>query len=263
MKIQIASDLHLEFLRNLDPKERLIEPAEGADVLILAGDIASGSKAISLFKDWPTTVIYIAGNHEYYGRGVEETQKGIRKDAAAAGIHYLENQSVVIDGVRFLGATHWTDYRLNKEMTQSQQMEYASARLNDHRRIYYKDEIFTTRDALAIHEESRAWLKSELDKPFEGKTVVVTHHGPHPLSTHPRYANDPLNAAFVSDLSELLPGADLWIHGHVHDSFDYMVGRCRVMANPAGYITNLSWLHSFSDCKFENPEFNRCLIVDV
>ena len=266
MKIQIASDLHLEFLRNLDPKERLIEPAEGADVLVLAGDIASGSKAVSMFKDWPTkSVVFVSGNHEYYGREIGDTQESMRDEAEAAGInfHYLENQSVVIDGVRFLGATLWTDYRLNKEMTQSQHMEHASARLNDHRRVYYIDEIFKAQDALEIHEESRAWLKTQLDEPFAGKTVVVTHHGPHPLSTHPRYINEPLNAAFVSDLSELLPGADLWIHGHVHDSFDYLVGRCRVVANPEGYFTNLSWLHSFSDCRFENPEFNRCLIVEV
>jgi predicted phosphodiesterase len=263
MKIQLASDLHLEFLRNLDPNERLIEPAEDADILVLSGDIASGSKALSLFKDWPTPVIFVAGNHEYYGRGIEETQKAMRDGAEAAGIHYLENQNVIIGGVRFLGATLWTDYRLNKEMTQSLQMKYAGDCLNDHRSIYYKNEIFTTRDALDIHEVSRAWLKDELAKPFEGKTVVVTHHGPHPLSTHPRYVNEPLNAAFVSDLSELLEGADLWLHGHVHDSFSYQIGRCRVVANPAGYITNLSWLHSFNDCKFENPGFNRRLIVEV
>ena len=109
MKIQLASDLHLEFLRNLDPKERLIEPAEGADVLVLAGDIAGGSNSLRIFKDWPTPVVLLAGNHEYYGRGIEETQKGMRHEAEAAGIHFLENQSVVIDGGRFLGATLWTD----------------------------------------------------------------------------------------------------------------------------------------------------------
>ena len=106
MKIQLASDLHLEFLRNLDPKERLIEPAEGADVLILAGDIASGSRAISLFKDWPAPVIFVAGNHEYYGREIVDTQESMRDAAEAAGInfHYLENQSVVIDGVQLVSS---------------------------------------------------------------------------------------------------------------------------------------------------------------
>jgi len=112
------------------------------------------------------------------------------------------------------------------------------------------------------HEVARAWLKEELAKPFDGKTVVVTHHGPHPLSVHPRYVGDPLNAAFVSDLSALMPGVDLWLHGHTHAGSDYQVGRCRVVANPAGYVRNREFAHR-DDFVFENETFDRNLIVEL
>ena len=117
-------------------------------------------------------------------------------------------------------------------------MDDAERQLNDHRLIRTQDGLFTASMALVEHQHSRRWLERELGKPFGGKTVLITHHGPHPLSVHPRYAGDPANAAFVTDLSALLSDAKLWLHGHVHDSFDYMVGGCRVMTNPLGYAHN-------------------------
>ncbi len=93
--------------------------------------------------------------------------------------------------------------------------------------------------------------------------MVVTHHAPHRLSVHPRYIGNPLNAAFVSDLSDLMPGVDLWLHGHVHDSFDYQVGCCRVVANPAGYVLNRGTAIDPSDYVFENESFDRNLLVEV
>lgn len=251
MKIQLASDLHLEFLNLANGarhhggassqellSERLISPVPGADVLVLAGDIADGAHGFKLFADWPTPrltpIIYVAGNHEFYNHAMAPIRNEMRESAAQSGIHYLENESVEIDGVRFLGTTLWTDYRLRLNRTQRQLMEEAQCRINDHRLIRTGRHLFTTKDALEEHEIARAWLQDELARPFAGKTVVVTHHGPHPLSVHPRYAGDTLSAAFVSDLSDLMQQADLWLHGHVHDGFDYRVGRCRVVANPAG-----------------------------
>jgi Icc-related predicted phosphoesterase len=96
-------------------------------------------------------------------------------------------------------------------------------------------ELFSPEHALRDHEVSRAWLERELSQDYDGATVVITHHAPHPLSVHPRYAGDPTNAAFASDLTELVQLADVWLHGHVHDSFDYRVAGCRVVANPRGY----------------------------
>jgi len=267
MKIQLASDLHLEFLQHRWPGEGLITPVAGADVLVLAGDIANGMQACQLFDHWPTPVIYVAGNHELYGHPMEPIYNQLRESAARSQgrFHFLENDGVVINGVRFLGATLWTDYRLHsgQEKSQKRLMAYAGQCLNDHLMIRRGRNLFRPEDALARHDISRNWLTSELVKLFDGKTVVVSHHGPHPLSVHPKYAGNELNAAFVSDLSELLPDVDLWLHGHVHDGFDYRVGTCRVVANPAGYVLNRGWVEQKGDFVFENEAFDPKLLLEV
>lgn len=119
------------------------------------------------------------------------------------------------------------------------------------------------RQTLEDHEESRRWLERELEKPFAGKTVVITHHGPHPLSIHPRYVGNRINAGFVSDLTPLLLKTDLWLHGHVHDSFAYQVGGCRVVANPAGYALNRLASANGDVLELENRNFNPSLTLDV
>jgi predicted phosphodiesterase len=268
MKIQLASDLHHEFLQREFPGECLISPAHGADLLVLAGDIGNGSQAIDLFQDWPVPVLLLAGNHEFYGYSIEQMRVKLRKAASGTSITFLDNDSADFGGVRFLGTTLWTDYRLGLNRTQRELMERAELSINDHRRITSKESPskegrFTAANALAEHERSRAWLDRELDRPYDGKTVVVTHHGPHPLSVHPRYEGDPINAAFVSDLSELLPKADLWLHGHVHDSFDYKVGDCRVVANPLGYPRNARSVEHAKELVFENQEFQWACVIDV
>lgn len=263
MKIQLVSDLHLEFMQERWPGERLITPVPGADVLVLAGDIAVGTLALKLFINWPVPVLYVHGNHEFYGHSMDPMIRQMRLGAKMNAIHVLENDRIDIGNVRVLGTTLWTDYRLMLNYSQGHLMEYAEKRLNDHHRIRYGEGTFTARQALDKHELARSWLQSELDKPFEGRTVVITHHGPHPLSVHPRYADDPLSAAFVSDLSTLMPKVDLWVHGHVHDGCDYQVGSCRVVANPAGYVGNRGWAKSPREFVFENPLFNRGLLLEV
>jgi Icc-related predicted phosphoesterase len=143
-------------------------------------------------------------------------------------------------------------------------MENAELRISDHRQIRNSEgSYFSAADALREHETSRAWLASELAQPYVGKTVVITHHGPHALSVHPRYVGDPTNAAFVSDLSDLLRGPDLWLHGHVHDSFDYTVAGCRVVANPRGYPRNASSCELEKNLTFENPNYQCALVLEV
>jgi predicted phosphodiesterase len=263
LKIQLASDLHLEFLQREFPGERLISPAHGADLLVLAGDIGNGTQAIDFFEDWPVPVLVLAGNHEFYGHSIEQMRIDLRKAASGTPITFMDNDSVDFGGVRFLGTTLWTDYRLELNRTQRQLMEKAELSINDHNRIFSQEGRFTPAMALAEHERSRAWLDRELDRSYNGKTVVITHHGPHPLSVHPRYAGDPVNAAFVSDLSELLPKADVWLHGHVHDSFDYRVGECRVVANPLGYPRNLRSVEHAKKLVFENQAFQWACVIDV
>lgn len=267
MNIQLASDLHLDLLHPHWPGELLISPAPDVDVLVLAGDIHQGTLALDTFAAWAADrnlpIIYVAGNHEFYGDSLESVEQRLMNASAASCIHYLERKAIEMDKVRFLGCTLWTDYNLRTMFSREQVMEDIWQQLVDHYQIHTDSGLFTPQDALELHMASRQWLAEELAKPFEGKTVVVTHHGPHPLSIHPRYAGDKLNATYVSDLSQLLPQVDLWLHGHVHDSFDYQVGRCRVVANPAGYVRNRASAASKDDFVLENSGFNRKLILSL
>lgn len=264
MKIQLASDLHLEHLERWFPGETLIRPAHQADVLVLAGDIAQASNAIGLFGRWPVPVLYVLGNHEAYGNRWESVLDEVRAASIGTAVRFLERDVVDFGGVRFLGCTLWTDYRLRSNRTRRQLMENAGLRINDHRLIRTRDgELFSPEHALRDHEISRAWLERELAAPYNGKTVVVTHHAPHPLSVHPRYAGDPTNAAFASELTELLQRADVWLHGHVHDNFDYRVAGCRVVANPRGYVRNAAYARDVSELQFENGAFQYACVIDV
>lgn len=266
MKIQIASDLHLDLFPKLVGTEPSLIEQTDADVLVLAGDIHDGYQGIRRFSNWKAGVetIYVAGNHEYYGHVYKAKQGQMQICAAEAGVHFLERNAIVINGVRFLGATLWTDYRLfEPQYAQLLAMYEARARLNDHRRIRLDKGTFLPLDAFVIHATTRLWLEEKLKEPFEGKTVVVTHHGPHPNSVHLKYKEELLSAAFVSDMGELLQRADLWIHGHVHDSFDYQVGRCRVVANPAGYVLNRRSIKRMEEAVLENSQFNPGLVVEI
>ncbi len=264
MHIQLASDLHLEHLSRDFPGETLIRPEPQADVLVLAGDIGHAAEGLKLFQNWPVPVIYVMGNHEAYGSRLPEVREHLRRAAEGTSVRVLEQESLEIEGVRFLGTTLWTDYRYPCNLTRAQAMAFADRRLADHRYIQMGEGTpFLPQHALAEHERSRAWLEQELAKPHRGKTVVVTHHAPHLQSVHPRWAGDPLTAAFVSDLTELLSQVDIWLHGHVHDNFDYRVGRCRVMANPRGYPLNRSTASDVSELTFENAGFVSAMLVST
>ncbi len=263
MRIQLASDLHLEHLQSYFPGERLISPAPEADVLVLAGDIAQGTLAIELFKDWPVPVLYLAGNHEFYGADLGQVRRDLKLATIDGTMHYLDNSSCYVNGVRFLGTTLWTDYLLFPQWSQAQAMQAAQDVLRDHQLIHCGKQLFTPEAALAEHRISRQWLEQQLATPYAGKTVVITHHAPHPLSIHPRHANDPVTAAFVSDLGPLVAKADCWLHGHVHDSFDYSVGKCRVASNPRGYALNKRSAAGSAQLLFENPKFHPACIIDL
>jgi Icc-related predicted phosphoesterase len=264
MKVQLASDLHLEHLARQFPGETLIRPAHHADVLVLAGDVAQGTDAIALFGSWPVPVLYVLGNHEAYGGCLESVQEQLTVAARGTSVRFLEREVADFGGVRFLGCTLWTDYRLRSNRTQRQLMENAQLRINDHRLIRTPSgELFLPEHALRNHEISRRWLQRELAQSSDGKTVVITHHAPHPLSIHPRYAGDATNAAFASDLTEVVEMADVWLHGHVHDSFSYEIGGCRVFANPRGYARNISSAPDAGSLQFENSGFEHACVIDI
>lgn len=230
MKIHVLNDLHIEF-------EDFAPPATSADVVVLAGDIGVGLQGLhwaqERFAGRP--VIYVPGNHEYYRYStdlIDELRAGASQD-----LHVLNDEQVIIDGVRFLGSTLWTDFALFGPASKVPAMLEAQHCMTDFAIIGHEGRGFTPRDALRLHEDSRAWLASMLASPFSGKTVVVTHHAPSSRSVARRYADSLLSPAFASDLESLM-GEDrvaLWVHGHVHDSFDYAVDGTRVVCNPRGY----------------------------
>jgi predicted phosphodiesterase len=258
MKIQIASDLHLEFLLKRHPGHRIVEPTD-ADVLVLAGDIANGLDGLRQFADWPVPVVYVSGNHEFYDGDYDAVQASLTH-ASIGNVRYLEKGETVIGGVRFLGCCLWTDYALHGDVDAA--MRTATGFIVDHAKIRKGAGLFSPRDALALHQESHAWLARKLDQPFAGKTVVVTHHAPHPSSVHAVYADHPANPSFVSDLTPLLGKSALWIHGHTHSSFHYRVKDTEVVANPCGYPQNRTEPDA-RQLRFENAEFNPRYVVEV
>lgn len=264
MRVQLASDLHLEFLAAAGfPRKRLIAPAHGADILVLAGDICTGALAIELFADWPVPVLYVAGNHEFYGHDFHRLRRQLKDGAVGTSVTVLDNDCVELGGVRFLGSTLWTDYQFSAGLEQWQAMARARRTLADHSRIRSGAEPFGPEHALAEHNASRRWLEQELSRRYDGRTVVVTHHAPHPGSVHARYAGDPVNCAFVSDLGGLVGMANLWLHGHVHDGFDYVAHGCRVVANPLGYPRDSRAASAPTELRFENAQFKWACVLNV
>lgn len=262
MKIQLASDLHLEWLSRKFPGERVVRLVDDCDLLVLAGDIHNGTAGVEAFSDIEVPTIYVMGNHEFYDHDWRPTRTAIKEAVRGTKIQVLDNESVEIDGVRFVGCTLWTDFLLS-DHDQSIAMLEAGATIADFRAIRNGSNSFSTIDALTDHMESRAWLQQQLALPYAGKTVVVTHHAPHPLSIAARFQGNPMNAAFISDLEPLVRQADFWLHGHVHDSFDYRVGKCRVVANPRGYPRRGTMSGAFADARFENEAFQSACVIEL
>lgn len=246
MKLHILSDLHIEF-------EDFSPPETSADVVVLAGDICVGAAGIEWaarqFPDVP--VIYVPGNHEYYGFDIGSAD-GLYK-AAPANIHVLSNSVLELDGIRFLGTTLWTDFRFYGEGEAWFARQTAKALLEDFTSIRNGKRLFTPEDSVELHRASVAWLASELEKECDGRTVVVTHHLPAVLSIASRYKGDALNPAFASRLERLIEKyqPDLWVHGHTHVPCDYEILGTRVVCNPHGYLSE------------SQEEFSPGLIVEL
>lgn len=230
MKLHVLSDLHTEFA-DFSP------PETDADVVILAGDIGVGLGGIEwAARQFPKAlVIYVPGNHEFYGHDIGLT--GGLKAAAPANIHVLNNDKLEIHGIRFLGSTLWTDFNLHGDEEAWFARQYAKRLMKDFASIHNGSRRFTPEDSVELHEASNTWLVGELERKFEGPTVVVTHHLPASTSVAKRYANDPLNPAFASRLEDVIEKhrPDLWIHGHTHAPCDYELFDTRIICNPLGY----------------------------
>lgn len=252
LRLHILSDLHLSV-------HGLTLPQTDADVVVLAGDIARPQQAVQWALGLGKPVVYVAGNHEFYGGSIRGTLRELKELCRGTPIHVLDNESLVLDGVRFLGATLWTDFMLYGAQVREQAHREAQAMLRDFSRIRCGDDaerLFTPQDAEQLFRQSRDWLARQLDADSGLPTVVVTHHAPSAGSIHPRYTQLPLNTCFVSRLDDLMgeARAALWIHGHTHDSFDYRVHGTRVVCNPRGYVR---------DGACENALFDPQMQIDI
>lgn len=253
MKLQLLSDLHLES----HPRFHA-DPVPGADLLVLGGDIGSyqegsrltdtdfGLGRYSPRKGWPTPVVYVPGNHEYDNLDFDATHARLRALCDELGILWLEREILVIEGIRFIGTTLWADFDALVEprdgLAEALKKRGKAMRAAD----FYLEKMAGTRNGLPfmaaeMREQAltcQAWLRDALAQPFDGTTVAITHFAPSLASADPRYGLTPGTAGFCNSLDELLPHAQLWLHGHLHCPFDYVKDGCRVVANPLGYRSN-------------------------
>lgn len=274
MRLWIVSDLHVELTRGWDLPRGDAQPQ--FDVMVVAGDlIPRAERGVAWLRervpDQP--VIYVAGNHEFYGADIDRTIDKARASATGTNVHLLQNDAVQIGDVTIVGGTLWTDFNLFGDPHRA--MIFAAERMNDFGKIRSGRYIerFRPHHALARHRQTRAFLESEMRKPRPGKLVVITHHAPHPgadlaISEPPR-PDEILGAAYRSDLTALmqpaaddgrgaLKPADLWIYGHTHESENILIGTTRVVTNAKGYGP---W--SPQQNTWDNPDFDPCLVIEI
>lgn len=234
MKIALLSDLHLSV-------QSMAVPNTEADVVVLAGDLQRPEQSIAWARQFAKPTVFVAGNHEFYGSDLVTTMAQLNAHAQGSQVRVLENGEWQHGGVRFLGCTLWSDYRLYSSAEQrAQGLQKAQEFVRDFSRIGVAPDFperFTPALSQMLFDTSVAWLEARFSESFDGPTVVVTHFAPTRGSIAPQFEGSDLNACFVSDLEAriLRWQPALWLHGHVHDSFDYRVGATRIVANPRGY----------------------------
>lgn len=248
MKIQLLSDIHIEF------EEFKYEETE-SDVVVLAGDVHVKDKgikwALENIKSKP--VIYVLGNHEFYGKAYPKHINTVRELCKGTNIHLLENERIEIEGVNFLGCTLWTNFEIYGDP------RLAGARcqevMTDYKKIKLSPKYNKLRsiDVSSIYRKSVRWLREELETLKGNCNVVVTHHAPSEKSVPPEYIGNIVTSAYASNLEDVMLeyAPRLWLHGHLHNSSSYTVGECRVVCNPKGYPDEL------------NQEFDVGLVVNL
>jgi Icc-related predicted phosphoesterase len=261
MKIALVSDVHLEF-GDLD-----FDNDSSADVLILGGDICVASDMAqrdpynTMGEQYRSNrfhgfferccarfphVIFIVGNHEHYHGDFAKTVPHF-KDVLGylPNLHILEKETFVLDDITFIGGTLWTDMNRRDNRT----LHDISRMMNDFRCVDNTNKTedgrgwpgrFTTTDAANDHDAMVAFIDQTIAANPAGRYVVVGHHSPSRLSTHPKYQHQfIMNGGYSSELDDFIqdrPQIKLWTHGHTHEDFDYMIAGCRILCNPRGYI---------------------------
>lgn len=235
MKFELVSDLHLEMER-----ERKVFPALGSDVLVVAGDVHVGAAnvyrdLVRMAKDYKD-LVYVPGNHEYYGTTIAEFNAQLRMLLVRhPNIHFLNNQFVDIKGVRFIGSTLWTNFRYNPLA-----MMAAKTLISDFKQI----RGFTPEKCAQEFYQSKEFIKYAYES-FRGPKVIVSHFLPATECIHPKFAKENLiNNYFSNNLGEWISELEntVWVYGHSHDPMDIEIGPCRLVCNPLGYEPNNSYI---------------------
>ena len=248
MKIKYMSDLHLEFQGKDTPFNIIPSSDDGDTILVLAGDIGvfvNPDTYVPFITEWAgmfKAVIYVPGNHEYYHGCITDAANVVKEifNTNFNNVFLLDNDEVTIDGINFIGSTLWTDFGNNdpvsKMLAKKYMTDYSFVSYQDARNGWHKinpDFIH------GIHQCGVEFLQNKLrvNQGNGQKTVVVTHHLPSFQSVHNMYAGEKSNDFFASNLEHLIYNYNplVWIHGHTHHGFDYMIGDTRVLCNPRGY----------------------------
>jgi predicted phosphohydrolase len=234
VRLHVLSDLHLE-------RAPFTTPDVESDIVVLGGDIAPGTAGVDWARNWlgGRPALYVAGNHEFYGESFTQLADDLRDRALGSGVQVLENDVTVVDGVRFLGCSLWSDFEFAGPERREYSMAICERMVNDYRQISASSAGGPLRpqDTLARHLESRAWLSERLSEPHDGQTVVITHHSPIVRERPKNPLLAAIGGAFASDLSELIgaDAVDLWIFGHIHRTVDVDVNGTRMISNQRGY----------------------------
>jgi 3',5'-cyclic AMP phosphodiesterase CpdA len=234
LRLHVLSDLHLE-------QAAFDVPDVAADVLVLAGDIARGTDGIAWAREWADgrPVLYLAGNHEFYGHAAPRLIDELRSAAAGSPVRVLENDEIVVGGVRFLGCTLWSDFDFDGPENREKSMRLCERVVNDYTHISFDSDARTlaAADTRTFHLRSRRWLAECLAQRHDGPTVVVTHHAPLIRTRPPQPWLRAIAGAFASDVTELMGDdrVELWIYGHTHRSADLNIRGTRILSNPRGY----------------------------
>lgn len=232
MRLQIFSDLHLEF----GPFEPTLR---NPDIVVLAGDIHVGTAGVKWAKEFcrDCPVIYVAGNHEFYNHAMPDLLRNLKLEAKGSNVRVLENEAIEINGFTFLGCTLWTNFQLWSDAREA--MLFADQEMSDFCLIQKAtgNKSFSADDSAKRHAASIRWLQRQFDRHDPARTIVVTHHAPSGRSIPPQHVGDRLSAAFASDLDSLIRASrvPLWIHGHTHHNVDYKIGTTRIYSNQRGY----------------------------
>lgn len=230
--IQIASDLHFEFLDSLANQNRIFGPDDvKADILVLAGDLSNSPfKLDALCQSEAKQVIILMGNHEYYGHDLTRIDIWKEHFSVFSHVHVMDKEVIEFPeyNLRIIGATLWASLAEGRHADICRQMIADFSAIKG----------MTTNEYMRLHTQAVDYIDHILSQPFEGKTIVATHHAPSWNSQHPKYAASPVAGLFCSNLDDLIMNRqpDIWFHGHTHEPFDYDMGKTRVVCNPSGYL---------------------------